>query len=48
MTHPAEYDRPLGEPNGPAIRTGYIFTRRFAHASVRIDIENETGEIVWK
>ncbi|WP_162006809.1 sulfatase-like hydrolase/transferase [Roseimaritima sediminicola] len=47
MTHRPEYDRPLGPPRGPAVRDGYIFTRQFAHASVRVDIENETGSIVW-
>jgi hypothetical protein len=48
MTHPAEFDRPLGAPKGVAVRSGYIFTREFAHASVRLDIENQTGDIVWK
>jgi hypothetical protein len=48
MTRPAEFDRPLGAPKGPAVREGYTFTREFAHASVRLDLETETGEIVWK
>ena len=48
MTHPADYDRPLGEPKGPALRDGYTYTREFAHASVQLDIENETAKIVWK
>ncbi|MDP4583169.1 MAG: putative glycoside hydrolase family 15 protein [Verrucomicrobiales bacterium] len=48
MTHPSDYDRPLGAPKGPAVRDGYKFTREFAHASVRLDLEKETGEIVWK
>ena len=48
MTHPPEYDRPLGAPKGPAVRNGYTYTREFAHASVRLDIENQTGNIVWK
>lgn len=48
MTHPPDYDRPLGAPNGPAIRNGYTYTREFAHASVRLDIEKQTGDIVWK
>ncbi len=47
MTHRADYDRPLGAPKGPAIRSGYSYTREFAHASVRLDIEKETGEVVW-
>jgi len=48
MTHPSEYDRPLGAPKGPAVRSGYSYTREFAHASVRLDIEKGTGDIVWK
>ena len=48
MTHPSAYDRPLGAPKGPAARDGYTYTREFVHASVRLDIEQETGEIVWK
>jgi len=48
MTHPADYDRPLGAPKGPAVRDGYRYTREFAHASVQLDIENETANIVWK
>jgi len=48
LTHPADYDRPLGPPKGPAVRNGYTFTREFAYASVRLDIEKEKGEIVWK
>jgi hypothetical protein len=48
MTHPPVYDRPLGPPKGPAVRSGYTFTREFAHASVRLDLEKESGDIVWK
>ncbi|TWT84714.1 hypothetical protein CA13_61940 [Planctomycetes bacterium CA13] len=48
LTHPADYDRPLGPPKGPAFRDGYTYSRVFAHASVQLDIENETANIVWK
>ncbi len=47
LTHPADYDRPLGAPKGPAVRNGYTYAREFAHASVRLDLENQTGEVVW-
>ena len=47
MKHPRELDRPLGAPQGPAVRSGYIYTREFAHASVRLDIEKQTGSILW-
>jgi len=40
-------ERPLGAPKGPAVQDGYIYTREFAHAKVRLDIENELGEIEW-
>ena len=48
MTHPPEYDRPLGAPKGPAVRSGYTYTREFTHASVELDIEKQSGVIVWK
>ncbi len=48
MKRNPELERPLGEPKGPAVRDGYIYTREFAHAKVRLDIENEVGEIIWK
>jgi hypothetical protein len=47
MSHPPEFDRRLGAPRGAAVRTGYLYTREFAHASVRLDIEKQTGEVVW-
>jgi hypothetical protein len=48
MKHPPEFDRPLGAPQGPAVRSGYVYTREFAHASVRLDIEKQTGVVEWK
>ena len=48
LTRHADYDRPLGPPKGPAVRDGYTYTREFAHASVQLDIENETASIAWK
>jgi hypothetical protein len=48
MTHPPEFDHPLGAPQGPAVQSGYTYTREFAHASVRLDIEAQTGKIDWK
>ena len=47
MTRPAEFDRPLGPPKGPAVQDGYIYTREFADAKVRVDIDNQVGEIEW-
>ena len=48
MKHPPEFDSPLGAPKGPAVRAGYVYTREFAHASVRLDLENKTGKIDWR
>jgi hypothetical protein len=42
-----EMERPLGEPKALAVRNRYIYTREFTHAKVRLDIENEVGEIEW-
>ena len=47
MTRIPELERPLGPPKGPAVQDGYIYTREFAHAKVRVDIENEVSEIEW-
>ncbi len=47
MKSPLEFERPLGPPKRPAVRQGYVYTREFAHAKVRLDIENEVGEIEW-
>jgi hypothetical protein len=43
-----EYNKPLGEPLGPATKNGYIYTREFKNASVYTDIENRIGRIDWK
>ena len=43
-----EYAYPLGAPNGPAVKNGYIYKRNFKHGSVMVDIQNQKAEIVWK
>ena len=45
-----EYSKPLGPPDGPAKTDGTrtVWTRRFAHASVYVDLTNRTASsIVW-
>lgn len=43
-----EFVRPLGAPEGPAVRNGYIWTRAFAHASVSIDVRSRyASKITW-
>ncbi|MFC1596482.1 putative glycoside hydrolase [Planctomycetota bacterium] len=43
-----EYDRPLGPPNGPAVREGHLYRRTFQHADVYLDIGERQGKITWK
>lgn len=48
LKHPPEFARPLGAPRGPAVRVGCVYTREFAHASVWLDLETQTGKIDWR
>lgn len=43
-----EYSYPLGAPKGPTIKKGYRYERDFEHARVIVDIQSQTGEIIWK
>ena len=43
-----EFGYPLGPPKAPASRAGYVYHREFMHASVTVDIEQESAEIIWK
>lgn len=43
-----EFDKPLGEPKGEAIRKGWTFQREFEHASVFVDVEKKTAQIDWR
>ena len=48
--HP-EFTMPLGKPAGTAIRVNsedWKFRREFEHASVKVDLEKQTGSIDWK
>lgn len=42
-----EYHKPLGEPLGKYERDGYVFTRKFEHASVWVDVEKREAKIDW-
>ena len=43
-----EFSKPLGPPKGPAIESGDVWTREFAHASVFINISNRSASrIDW-
>ena len=43
-----EFDKPLGKPEGDAIRNGWEFTRKFEHCKVWVDIEKKKATIDWK
>lgn len=43
-----EFERPLGEPKGPAVRAGYTYAREFEHASVFVDLEQKNARINWR
>ena len=47
MTRFAEYDRPLGEPIGQAVKNGYVYTRKFKNVDVTLDLNNMKGTINW-
>ena len=43
-----ELGRPLGRPQGDAVREGHVYTRSFARASVRVDIAGREARIDWR
>lgn len=43
-----EYDKPVGEPNGPAVKDGWRFTRSFASGTtVNLNLQAKTAKISW-
>ncbi|HAV11890.1 MAG TPA: hypothetical protein DCX06_00125 [Opitutae bacterium] len=47
LHHLSEYDQPLGAPLEAAVQTGMQFSRRFEHATVRVDLKTQIGQINW-
>lgn len=43
-----QYDRPLGAPLGPATRDGLVYTRRFEHVDVMVDLETKHATLEWR
>jgi putative glycosyl hydrolase-like family 15 (GHL15) protein len=43
-----EYDKTLGPPSGPAVREGLVYTRKFKHADVYLDIGKRLGRVTWR
>lgn len=42
-----EFHKPLGKPKGDAVKDGWIYTRSFEHAEVRVDLSKRTAGIDW-
>mmetsp|Transcript_29338 Transcript_29338/g.39160 ORF Transcript_29338/g.39160 Transcript_29338/m.39160 type:complete len:384 (-) Transcript_29338:430-1581(-) len=48
LKHLAEYDRPLGEPLGPAERRGEnMYVRKFEHVKVKVNIKQKRAHLEW-
>ncbi len=43
-----EYHKPLGKPLGDYTRKGWQLSRKFEHADVWVDLENQKAKIDWK
>ena len=43
-----EFHKPLGKPKGRAKKEGWIYTRSYEHASVRVDLDGRAAVIDWK
>ncbi|HEY9661237.1 MAG TPA: putative glycoside hydrolase, partial [Allocoleopsis sp.] len=43
-----EFDKPLGQPQGRATQNGWVYTRSFEHAQVRVDLASEQATIDWQ
>ena len=43
-----EFHKPLGPPSADAERDGWVYTRSFEHASVRVNLANREAKITWK
>jgi hypothetical protein len=43
-----QYDKPLGPPLGPATREGFVYTRRFEHVDVMVDLETKKARLDWR
>ena len=42
-----EYKYPLGAPLGPAVLTGYVYTRSFQHANATLNLINPAASGVY-
>ncbi|CAA6690028.1 MULTISPECIES: putative glycoside hydrolase [unclassified Lentimonas] len=43
-----QFQRPLGAPNGDAIRDGFNYSRSFKHADLWLDLVAEESQLLWK
>ncbi|VGO13047.1 hypothetical protein PDESU_01601 [Pontiella desulfatans] len=42
-----EFRHPLGEPLGPPVQDGYVFTRSYEHVEVWLNVETEECRMTW-
>jgi len=43
-----EFEKPLGPPDGPAVKKGLVYTRTFQHADVYVDLADRNAcKITW-
>jgi hypothetical protein len=43
-----ELTKPLGAPEGPPVKDGYIYTRSFEHVDVWLNIETNEAKLTWR
>lgn len=43
-----EYDKPLGQPLGSAEKDGHVYTRRYEHLNVQVDIREKEAVLIWR
>eukprot|EP00039_Didymoeca_costata_P013434 m.203969 g.203969 ORF g.203969 m.203969 type:complete len:442 (+) comp15768_c2_seq3:94-1419(+) len=44
-----EFSKPIGEPSGPAVQNGNVWTRSFEHVDVYVDLANRSAsKLTWK
>ncbi|TWU34604.1 hypothetical protein Q31b_55590 [Novipirellula aureliae] len=47
MEYHEDFDKEMGKPLGKAVKDGYVYTRKFEHCFVTLDLEKVTSSIAW-
>ncbi|MDD7983870.1 putative glycoside hydrolase [Lentisphaera marina] len=42
-----EYEKALGKPLQDAVKKGYVYTRKFEHLDVKVDLRSQKAELKW-